>query len=464
MIKFFDLFAGIGGFRVGLERLGWKCVGFCDNNRYSVRTYKTNFDTTGEFYCYEVSDLNPVHMPDFDCLTAGYPCQSWSIAGNKKGFEDARGTLFYDIIRILGAKKPKYFILENVEGLVCKPFVDREFKWMMKELIGLNYRVYWKLLNAKDYGVPQSRSRIFFVGFYGREGVLIPPFTFPSPVPLTVTLKDVLEKNVSPRYDLKKKGLEALMRHLKRHKDAGHGFGMRKIDPKLDTHANTLSARYYKDGSENLVVTEPMMLTEARTEKAKEIRKEAMKEGRDFCPRREKELVPREDGLGNCVTASPTMEHFVLEPVEPKQSQSQDKCFQFHRGPNAESNVREYEGIAPCVTQMFGIGGNNMPMVFYNAHDVNKEESGRWGDYIKKDQTIAPTLDAEASWGVNLRRLTPRECARLQSFPDSFRIPVSISNVQAYKQFGNAVVPAIVEMIGRNMMKHIDAMERYNNA
>ncbi|WP_438832413.1 DNA cytosine methyltransferase [Streptococcus pluranimalium] len=160
-IKFIDLFAGIGGFRLGLESIGAKCVFSSEIDEHAIAMYQENFHEDSK--C-DITKLNPDNIPDFDILCAGFPCQSFSISGKQKGFEDAtRGTLFFDICRILKVKQPPYFILENVKNLEMHDKGNTLYV-MLRELNNLGYSVSYKVLNAKDFGVPQNRERIILVG------------------------------------------------------------------------------------------------------------------------------------------------------------------------------------------------------------------------------------------------------------------------------------------------------------
>ncbi|NSD06699.1 DNA (cytosine-5-)-methyltransferase [Dorea longicatena] len=164
-IQFFDLFSGIGGFREGLRRAGnFVCVGHCEVDTYADKNYRLLFDTEGEWYCSDARTIEPKRMPDFDLLCAGFPCQAFSIAGKREGFADARGTLFFEIARILEAKRPSYFILENVPGLLSHD-KGRTFCTILSTLSELGYHVEWKVLNSKDFGVPQARKRVYIVGY-----------------------------------------------------------------------------------------------------------------------------------------------------------------------------------------------------------------------------------------------------------------------------------------------------------
>lgn len=167
-LTFIDFFSGIGGFRLGLERAGFKCVGYCDNDKYANKLYRNYFNTEKEYFFNDITKINTKDLPDFDILCGGFPCQSFSIAGKRRGFEDTRGTMFFEVARILKDKRPRYFILENVKGLLNHDN-GQTFKTIIKVLTDLGYSVQWQLLNSKFFGVPQNRERVYIVGCYGTE-------------------------------------------------------------------------------------------------------------------------------------------------------------------------------------------------------------------------------------------------------------------------------------------------------
>ena len=167
-IKFLDMFAGIGGFRSGLEAIGgFECVGYCEIDKYAKQAYEAMYDTGGELYFDDARKIVPEQLPDFDLLVGGFPCQSFSVAGARKGFDDIRGTLFFKIDRIAAVKKPKYIFLENVPGLLNHN-QGRTFETIIHTLDELGYDVCWQVLNSKNFGVPQSRNRVYIIG-YNRE-------------------------------------------------------------------------------------------------------------------------------------------------------------------------------------------------------------------------------------------------------------------------------------------------------
>ncbi|MCK5742285.1 MAG: DNA cytosine methyltransferase, partial [Chlorobi bacterium] len=308
--KFIDLFAGIGGFRIALQSLGGKCVFTSEIDKYAQQSYEANFDDAPDGDIREIDEKN---IPDHDILCAGFPCQTFSIAGKRLGFEDTRGTLFFEIARIIREKKPRAFFLENVKGLVNHNG-GRTLTVILDVLRNdLDYFVPDpQIMNAKNFGVPQNRERIFIVGFSKETGVL--DFDYPKPIKKSICFADIKEQIVpSAKYFLSTQYWSSLQAHKLRHKLKGNGFGFEIIPDR---------------GTANAVVVGGMG--------------------------RERNLVC-DDRL---------------------------------------------EDFTP-VTHIKG--------------EVNRE---------------------------GLRKMTPREWARLQGFPDEFKIVVS--DVQAYKQFGNSVaVPAI---------------------
>lgn len=181
---FIDLFAGIGGIRIAFERVGGKCVFTSEWDEPCQIMYEANF---GEKPFGDITKINADKMPDHDILTGGFPCQAFSIIGNKLGFADTRGTLFFHVERILKTKQPKAFLLENVKQLISHD-KGQTFKVILKHLENLGYFVHCKVLNGLNFGVPQKRERIIFVGF--KENY---PFEFPNGVGKTKTLEDILE-------------------------------------------------------------------------------------------------------------------------------------------------------------------------------------------------------------------------------------------------------------------------------
>lgn len=177
MIRFLDMFAGIGGFRAGLERAGgFTCVGHCEIDPHANRSYEAiHHPKKGEWFCEDARKIEPETLPAFDLLCGGFPCQSFSMAGRREGFADPRGTLFFELARILESRRPPYFLFENVPGLLSHD-KGRTVAAILSTLSDLGYCVEWQVLNSKDFGVPQSRRRVYFIGYLGREcaGKILP--------------------------------------------------------------------------------------------------------------------------------------------------------------------------------------------------------------------------------------------------------------------------------------------------
>ena len=253
---FIDLFAGIGGMRIAFETAGGQCVYSNEWNKYCQRTYFSNF---GEVPEGDITKVVAENIPDHDILVAGFPCQPFSIAGVSKknslgratGFEDkTQGTLFFDVCRILKTKRPKAFMLENVKNL-CSHDKGRTFKVINESLEELDYEIFYQVIDGQNY-VPQHRERILIVGFDRKRFGDNIDFKFDiTPVKQKPVMSDILQDHVSDKYTLSDKLWQYLKDYAAKHKAAGNGFGY-GIAP-LDGVSRTLSARYYKDGSEVLI-------------------------------------------------------------------------------------------------------------------------------------------------------------------------------------------------------------------
>ena len=170
-IRFFDMFSGIGGFRSGLEVVGgFQCVGHCEIDKYANKAYNAIYEPKGEKYFEDARQINPSEMPEFELLCAGFPCQSFSIAGKRLGFaDDARGTLFFEIARIAKERRPPFLLLENVPGLLSHD-EGRTFETILKVLVEMGYHLEWCVHNSKYFGVPQQRKRVYIVGHLDPRG------------------------------------------------------------------------------------------------------------------------------------------------------------------------------------------------------------------------------------------------------------------------------------------------------
>ncbi|WP_026471600.1 DNA (cytosine-5-)-methyltransferase [Alkanindiges illinoisensis] len=280
LFRFIDLFAGIGGIRLPFQQLGGRCVFTSEWDKFAQKTYAANF---GEMPAGDITQISASSIPEHDVLLAGFPCQTFSQAGLKKGFNDARGTMFFEIQRILAEKKPKAFLLENVKQLRGHD-KGRTLKTILDILRGetqqdisqdipmseearhalsarLNYWVDYKVLRAADFGAPQNRERIFIVGFdkdfYGEDVDFDQLFEWPIPSGIPTRVGDILEdrEQIQTRgdfYTISDKLWDGHQRRKDQHKEKGNGFGYTLYNSE-SAYTNTLSARYYKDGSEILI-------------------------------------------------------------------------------------------------------------------------------------------------------------------------------------------------------------------
>ncbi len=278
--KFIDLFAGIGGFHLAMHSVGGKCVFASEWDKFARITYEDNFKNispelfkNGNFNS-DINDANPKDIPDFDVLCAGFPCQPFSNAGLKKGFEDTRGTLFFNIAEIINTKKkkgkqPKVLLLENVKGLKGHD-KGKTLKKIIEVLHELGYHVDSKVLNSKYFGVPQNRERLFIVAWLGSKKGPV-KFKFPlglnkSNKPIfdeqnlsakakSVKVGDILLPKVEDKYTISDRLYAGHIRRLKEHRQKGNGFGFSLFTTE-NNYTSTISARYYKDGSEILIQQE----------------------------------------------------------------------------------------------------------------------------------------------------------------------------------------------------------------
>lgn len=329
--KSIDLFAGIGGIRLGFERAfddEISTVFVSEWDEYAQKTYKTNFKDDFEI-AGDITKINENDIPQFDICLAGFPCQAFSLAGKRQGFDDnykglCRGTLFLDVARICEADKPKVIFCENVKGLKIHD-KGRTFEIIKKTFEDLGYKVFSDVLNSKDFGVPQNRERIYIVCF--RDDIAPKEFRFPKPTGKKVCLKDILDDApISPKYYLSDVYIETLRKHKARHEAKGNGFGY--------------------------------------------------------------EIRPL-DGIAGAIV-----------------------CGGMGRERNLIVDSREHSMVP--VTHIKG--------------KINKE---------------------------NIRKMTPREWARLQGFPDTFNLP--LADVHLYKQFGNSVTVNVIEAIAKRIKEVLDS-------
>ena len=371
------MFAGIGGFRSGLEAVGgFHCVGYCEIDPYPRRAYEALYDTREEVYYPDARTIDPAALPDLDLICGGFPCQSFSIAGKRGGFADTRGTLFFELARLAEAKRPRYLLFENVAGLLSHD-EGRTFQTILHTLDELGYDVAWQVLNSKDFGIPQSRNRVFIVG-YLRERCAgeILAFNQASPSALSEIGKHYEGSRV---YDAN--GLSCTL--AANCGGFGGKTGMYAVPVNCKTRLGYHTA-YVGDGR------------------------------------------------------SP-----VLHRQVPDANQS---CFvDLNENP-------AFTDIARCVTTRQDAGIGSHPRERSGVFQEVQE-----GEYNGKFVLIVTDADGEVHYGV-IRKLTPRECWRLQGFSDEQFNKVAalgFSDGRLYKMAGNAVSVPVISALGQRL-KEID--------
>lgn len=387
-MKFLDLFAGIGGFRLGMESAGHECVGFCEIDKYARASYKAIHNTEGEIELHDITRVTDESIRRFgsvDVICGGFPCQAFSIAGHRRGFEDTRGTLFFEICRFASVLRPKYLFLENVRGLLNHDG-GATFETIIRTLDELGYDVEWQVLNSKNFGVPQNRERVFIIGHLrGERTRNVFPISGESQ---SISSQSVVKiGNVNPS-----------------------GNGMNGEVYQADGLAPTLTT----NKGEGQKIAIPMFTLTAQDK------------------------------------------HGIL--IAGKLPGNHDQ----------NSRVYDTDGLAPTLSTMQG-GGQEPKIRVKEAtskgyaeaeigdsvnlsHPNSKTRRGRVG------KQVANTLLTGESQGViepdfRIRKLTPRECWRLQGFPDWVfdKAQEVNSNSQLYKQAGNSVTVNVIAAIAKEL-------------
>ncbi len=441
-MKFLDLFAGIGGFRLGLEQAGHECVGFCEIDKFARQSYKAIHNTEGEREYHDITTVSNEEWRTLrgtvELICGGFPCQAFSIAGKRKGFlDETRGTLFFEIARAAEQIKPRTLFLENVRGLLSHD-KGRTFRTIISTLNELGYDAEWQILNSKNFGVPQNRERVFIIGHLrGERGREVFPITREN----SGAIKRIVngrESHGHSTYDVF--GTDGISPTLKTMQG---GNLQPKILVNVNPSGNGINGNVYD--SERLAPT----LTTNKGEGPKvAIRvKEATKQG--FA------VAELGDSINFSVPNSKTRRGRVGKQVAQTLDTSCNQAVivqnplkgKTKNGWHFEQNVFDVEGLAR--TLKAGGGSGNIPKIVQKPRGFNKGG----------EHEVAPTLSSN-SWhennllksGIRIRKLTPRECWRLQGFPDwAFDKAQEVnSNSQLYKQAGNSVtVPVIYEIARR---------------
>lgn len=248
--KIADLFAGIGGIRLGFNQTQKVQTVFSSEiDKFATKTYKANFGDTPQG---DITEIESQDIPDHDILVGGFPCQAFSQAGLRKGFEDTRGTLFFHVARILNEKQPQAFLLENVKNLRSHD-KGKTLRTILDTLDEVGYTAHYEVLKARDFGVPQNRERIYIVGF--RKDIDASNFKYPDALNIPTRLGDILEPEVDEKYTISDRLWQGHQRRKIKHQESGKGFGYTLFNEE-SPYTNTISARYYKDGSEILIAQE----------------------------------------------------------------------------------------------------------------------------------------------------------------------------------------------------------------
>ena len=377
-MRFLDLFSGIGGFRLGMEPAGHKCVGYCEIDKYARASYQAIHDTEGEI---DYKDITEVTNEEFrklrgkvDVICGGFPCQAFSIAGNQLGFEDARGTLFYEIARAAEQVKPRYLFLENVRNLLSHD-KGKTFERMLKILDELGYDAEWQVLNSKNFGVPQNRERVFIIGHLRGECTYR---VFP------IRRED---EKLNTNGEIKQIGNIGKSDNFGGNPQVTRVYDINGISPTLNT---------MQGGGR-----EPKILV-----------REATKQGYAVA------------NVGDSINFS----------------HPNSKTRRVRVGKNIANTLLTSD--EQCVV---------LPQIIQKPHGFNKGGV----------HNIAPTLTKSSYQennflkieGVSIRKLTPRECWRLQGFPDwAFDKAQEVnSNSQLYKQAGNSVTVNVIEEIAKRL-------------
>lgn len=463
-------FTGIGAPEQAIKELGipHRNVMAAEWDKYAAKTYLANFAPEQMFG--DVTKVDCASIEPLDLFIAGFPCQAFSIAGKRLGFEETRGTLFFNCAEFIRINQPKYFILENVKGLLShdkpkgsKSKHGRTFNTILNLLArtvnyqetmfpyddNLGYNIHYQVLNSKNYGVPQNRERVFIIGI---RPDLPNDYHFPKGWILDKRLKHILEPVVDEKYYLSEKILAGFQRHNENHKKKGTGF---IFDPKTgEDVATCIRASGALGATDNsVIVDEPGCIQFGRTEEAKKIRKENMKNGVDYTPFSEKEITGINTEVMNTVVTNPNKDNLIYEP-EIKRAGQID-------GFESAGRVYDTDGISPTVTAKQG--GGHEPFIQEGdevvCHNMQprsadrpslKYSSGGSG-HLQREDGLTYCLDTGATNAVEvkgtgrIRRLTPLECMRLQGFPDTYITPCSDS--QRYKMAGNSITVSVIKAV-----------------
>ena len=425
-MKFLDLFAGIGGFRMGLESLGHECVGFCEIDKFARKSYKAIYDTKGEIELHDITQVTNEEWRKFrgtvDIICGGFPCQAFSIAGKREGFLDkTRGTLFFEIARAAKEIKPPLLFLENVKGLLSHD-QGRTFRTILSTLDELGYDAEWQVLNSKNFGVPQNRERVFIVGHLrGAGGRSVFPIRGENPTVDSCKPKRLGNINPSGKgMNGEVYRIDAPSPTVTTNKGEGSKIAIPVLTP--DRAKKRQNGRRFKTDRE------PMYTLTAQDRHGVMIR-EATKKGYaeatvgDYVNLEFPNSKTRRGRVGrqvaNTLLTSGNQGVVVLRPVRTKYGKEIRKAYENGEVEESRHNMTKLEprqdGISNTITT------------------------------VQKDNLLKD--------GFRIRKLTPRECWRLQGFPDwAFDKAQEVnSKTQLYKQAGNSVTVNVIKVIAERL-------------
>lgn len=455
MLKYLSLFSGIGAFEKALTNLGvkYEVVNYCEIDKYASKSYSAIHGVPESKNLWDITKVNVFNLPkDIDLLTYGFPCQDISLAGKQKGLfnEDGsltRSGLFFKALDVIEYVKPKIAIAENVKALTSKKFTE-EFKIVLDSLEKAGYHNYWKVLNAKDYGIPQNRERVFIVSI--RKDIDHNIFEFPKPYSLEKRLKDFLEPHVDEKYYLSDELISKIVDWKAHQKPFEKVLGNESVSPTLtargagENHSGMILYSNKLDNTSNL---------QNECLKIKEKTKKGYSKANDgdgvYINRPEQKRGVVQKGMIQTLKTSLDVGVVV-----------KDKGSSYLRDFGSKGKLQNKDGVCNTLVSAMGAGGGNIPIITDEINVIgNYSPSSHHASRIVDSNGIAPTVTENhgtvTATTVNIpplriRKLTPKECYRLMGFDDEdFNKSQSVptSNTRLYKQAGNSIVVDVLEEI-----------------
>ena len=468
MIKLLSLFTGIGAFEKALERLNIKydLVGFSEIDKHAIKSYCAIHNVTEDKNYGDISKINENELPDFDIMTWGFPCQDISIAGKLKGIKEGetRSGLYYEGYRILKTKKPKVSIIENVKNLTSKRFKN-EFDSILKDLSDLGYNNYWQVLNAKDYGIPQNRERVFIISI--RKDIDNGKFIFPEKIQLQLKLKDLLEEVVDNKYYLTEKGIGRLIKRNNKlirnnenpdvssciiagyHKMDGRNnqYISEENKPKriggiydTDERKRQAGGIYDPNAISPTLTTmfpggdkQPFVLVNEGTKKGSSEAREGDSINISY-PNNMKKRGRVGKGVSQTILTSPNMA--VVENA------NKPICLNANKKVSIQDRIYDEEGISATVTasEFRSKVAERKMFNLYNDKEIKDIAPTQTTNCGSSTSSAAVLISENGSNYLKIRKLTPLECWRLMGFDDEdfYKAKnVGISDTQLYRQAGN---------------------------